>query len=62
MHKFILSEDLSGKFRSKRPLYEILTIDRELLLLIYFKMEYYHLPFNSWTIELWKMFYQRESR
>ena len=63
MHKFITSEDLSGKLSKNRTLYEILTIDSELLFFNLFKMKYYFTSFKIWNIEfLWKMCYQRENR
>ena len=46
MHKFITSEDLSGKLCKNRTLYEILTINSELLFLNLFKMEYWFTSFK----------------
>ena len=46
MNKFIAPENQSGKFEYKWTFYEIITIDSELLILIYLKQD---IPINFWA-------------
>ena len=57
MDKSVTSEDLLGKHSNNRTLYEILTIDSELLFLIYLKWDTIILYLRAELLNLWKMCY-----